>query len=1160
MHDIDQTQVLQARLQLVLGEKPSITHIEGDIERLLGFLPASFLRGQQSLPACFHDHDLDIAEPLFRAESQPGSGRHNVRLRHADGRIRCILLHYTRSTAEDGATTLELLLQDAKSLARAQNDFATTANFRAMMENTDDFIYFKDRNHVFTGASQTLVAVTDPSEHWTDLIGQTDYDVFPEAYADIYYRLEKQVFSGIPIAHERQAFLTNQGEKGWVDNRKYPIQDAYGEIIGLFGVARDITGEHRLEEALRDSEQRYRAFASGTFEGIAFSRNGRFIDANEQLLAMLGYTRDELLGMEVTRTFPPEEQASILTRIKSGIESNFEARMIRKDGRHLIVDGHGQTVFIGGEETRITAIRDMTLVRQTEAFLQESEARFRRMFEQNASIMLLIDAENGDILDANHAAASFYGYTLSELGSMNVAQLNLLKQEQIAEEMHKASLSQKNSFVFPHRLASGAIRTVEVRASPISVNGRKALFSIINDVTEGKQAELALQASERRFRKLFDHAEALAIQGYAPDGTICYWNKASERVYGYLAEEALGASLFDLIIPDDLRSAVEQDVRLMFESGRGLPSGRLTLKHKSGAPVPVYSSHTVLQTDDNNSLLFCMDIDLSQLERAESAVRKLSEAVAQNPNSILITNTAGHIEYANTAFTHHTGYAFCEALGQDMNFLACEKTPAAVFADIQGTLLAGKVWHGELRFIRKNGQPMVVVAHIAPIREKSGHISNYVAIHDDITEKKRNLEELERYRTHLEELLNERSGDLIRANAELVRARDEAEAASRAKSAFLANMSHELRTPLNAIMGMTELAQRMATEDKQRNFLQKVSLSSRHLLEIISDILDIAKIEADQFKLEQTPFRFASILARIRDMLGQTARDKGLELNLEISNELAAQPLLGDSLRIGQILINLVSNAIKFTPQGKITVSIHGNSQGSAYMNLYCAVQDTGIGIDPADQQRLFKPFEQADSSMSRRYGGTGLGLAISQRLIHMMGGNIGLESQPEKGSTFWFTMNLLKGSEVPQKAENSPQLASQRLRDRYAGERILVAEDEPVNQEVALGLLEDVGLIVDLAGDGMQAVDLARQNHYALILLDLQMPNMNGLDAARHIRRLPAHQHTHILAMTANAFPEDRQHCHEAGMNDFIAKPVAPEMLYQTLLKWLANGQSQSG
>ena len=535
--------------------------------------------------------------------------------------------------------------------------------------------------------------------------------------------------------------------------------------------------------------------------------------------------------------------------------------------------------------------------------------------------------------------------------------------------------------------------------------------------------------------------------------------------------------------------------------------------------------------------------EISEHRQTNEKLRKLSRAVEQSASSIVITDTEGIIEHVNPAFCESTGYRFDEAVGQNPRVLKSGEHPPEFYREMWQTISSGRTWKGELVNKHKDGTRYWEYATISPVKDHAQNITHYIAIKDNITERKR-------------------------IEAELRQARETAEAANRTKSEFLANMSHEIRTPMNAIIGLTHLALRTKPAPRLHDYLSKTLSSANALLRIINDILDFSKIEAGKLDMENTRFLLNDVINNLSALIGHAAEDKDIEILFALDSDVPSV-LVGDPVRLGQVLINLTNNAIKFTDTGEIIIAVKLIGMDVNRVKLSFAVRDTGIGLTRKQVAGLFQPFVQADATTTRKYGGTGLGLTICKYLVEMMNGDISVTSQPGNGSVFTFTaeFGVAGVTQIIKKRRKRPLSPSEPMHQqapvpddsddvdslaKIKNASVLLVEDNAINQQVAVELLQQAGMIVTLAADGREAVKVASQAVFDLVFMDIEMPRMDGYEATRAIRLDTRFADIPIIAMTAHAMSGVREKCLDAGMNDHLSKPIDPSELCATLVRWI--------
>jgi len=778
------------------------------------------------------------------------------------------------------------------------------------------------------------------------------------------------------------------------------------------------------------------------------------------------------------------------------------------------------------------------------------------IFNASSNAMAFSDLESGSILDVNATWVQSTGIARDIAIGKSALELGVW-QDSTARSNCTAALR-----------AQGVVRDFEANLilqcgpQPHLISGQiirsdRGTFALweFRNVAELRRKEQALQEFARDFEAFLNQTTDFI---YFKDlqGRYRFCSQTQADLIGLRSwQEMRGKTAGDLL-PAELAAIYEAEEQRVVDEKKpliGLLNPYYDMHGKGGFTQT--SRWPLFDPDGQIAGVFGIGRDITEHVRMEAALRESESkyrALAHNaPLAIQVYSPQGYTLRVNPAWEKLWGVRL-EAMS---GYCVLED----VQLEEQGILpMLKRAFAGETikfpvhRYERSRAMPGLDVtesvwlqAYAYPVKDDGGTLLEVVVIQEDVSATVHAQAQIRAHQANLEKLVEQRT-------QELKVALDAAQVASVAKSAFLANMSHEIRTPLNAITGMAHLIRRGGLTDQQATQMGKLERAGEHLLATINAILDLSKIEAGKFTLEAAEIQVESLVGNVISMLQERALTKGLQLRGELHT--LPQSLLGDATRLQECLLNYATNAIKFTQAGSVTLRVRLLEESPQSALVRFEVDDTGIGLTDALLPRLFMAFEQADNSTTRQYGGTGLGLAIVRKLARLMGGDVGAENRPGGGSRFWFTAQLTKGANEASIAPvpSNPLHAEMQLRRDYAGRRILLAEDEAVNQEIACILLEDLGLMVDVAVNGEIAVNLFCQNPYDLVLMDVQMPVLDGLAATHAIRSLPQGASVPILAMTANAFAEDKLRCMEAGMNDFLTKPVLPEHLFDTLLRWL--------
>jgi PAS domain S-box-containing protein len=993
--------------------------------------------------------------------------------------------------------------------------------------------------------------------------------------------IESALLGNKPYDIEYQIATPNSTAR-WAHSRGEVVFDEKGQRISMVGTVLDITDRKKAEEALRESESKHRSIVEQSRDGISLvDESGCIIEWNPGMVAITGLMRDDVLGRhlwDVQFNLTPDEQrthevyehirALALDAIAIG-QSPFlgklaEWQIQRPDGTRLMIEEMISVILMKKGYMLCSILRDITERKRSEEALKESEERYRGLNETARDIIVLLSTD-GKILSLNPAFETITGWSRVDWIGKHFAPIVHPDDLHIAVENFGYALKGENpGFEVRFIGKSGKHIPIEAVGSPQYMGGKIiGVQAIVRDITERKRMEMALlrskdeleqrveertkelsevnkkleainiklideikghakaraelQKSEEKYRTIVETAgEGIAIT--QPEGDYVYVNKQVADMLGYLVDDLLGKSSLDFAF-DDQRPLILQARKDLYKGNKA--HGELKFRRKDGSVMwSMYNASPVFNDKGEHVATVIMYTDITERKRIEDDLKR-SEA----KNKALLD------AMPDAMFLISEDGTFLDFRADESElYVPPEKFIGKKIQDVMPPDLAQQSIHF-VEQVKKTGELQVFEYQLPMAKGPTDYEAritlsgedSFLAVTRNVTERKR-------------------------SEKMLLRAKEAAEAALRIKSEFLAVMSHELRTPLNGILGMASLLAMENLSSDQQECVDIIRSSSESLLATINDILSFTSMENGKIELEKQPFNLKETVNDAVNLLSSKAKAKGLDITYSTDRSVP-ETIISDQMRLRQILVNLLDNAIKFTDNGRIDIFVSCRGLENDRQEIFFSIKDTGIGISQENIPKLFQPFSQVDMSTSRKYGGTGLGLSISKQIVELMGGKIWIKSEVGKGSIFYFT---IISDEVDDRPLDNLELALQMKQEKRAVKscRVLLAEDNNVNQAVTLRMLKKLGYTADAVASGRKAIESLKHQHYDLVLMDVQMPDTDGLEATKEIRNLWPDSGIKIIALTAYALEGDRERCIEAGMDGYIAKPVKIEDLAEALEK----------
>jgi PAS domain S-box-containing protein len=919
-----------------------------------------------------------------------------------------------------------------------------------------------------------------------------------------------------------------------------------------------LTEQKYLQEKLAASEKYFRTLIENSSDGIALiNEKGDITYTSPAIIRILGYEVDEYVGNNAFSFMHPDDLPAaedlfrkLLEKPHASVLAHIRER--HKDGSWRWLEGHAVNLLNDpGIQAIVVNFRDITERKLADEELHKSEEQYRLLFENNPHPMWVYDAHTFAFLAVNDAAVSHYGYTREEFLNMTIREIRPLEeQKQLEESLRTQVASRQRSGPWIHQKKDGTIIYVEIISHDIVFLGKAARLVLANDITERRRAERELLDSEERFRQLADNIEEVFWITEPETKRDIYISPAGEKVWGLTLENI--DEFMKTILPED-RPAVEAALERQRQGQKTEMEYRI--QHADGSTHWIWDrAFPIFDGEGRLVRVAGIAADITERKQIQDVLREREEKMQKLftilPVGVSIVDQQRHIHETNPALEKILRLSK-EALltgeyAAHQRYINKENQPIPEneLPSQRAIREQREILDVEIGVINDRNEPAIwTQVSAAPIPDVGA-----VVVTADISERKRAEEMIRKHASELEQRVEERTADLQRAN--------------RAKDEFLANMSHELRTPLNGILGFSEAlldGVRGPLNERQSEAIEVIASSGHHLLGLINDILDVSKIEAGRLDFHPELIDTSEICEASLMLAREMAAKKSIDLKFDPLSDRSM--FFVDPQRMKQILVNLLSNSIKFTQEhGKVTLNVHTDTQKN---QIEFHITDTGIGIGPADLEKLFNPFFQVDSSLTRQKDGSGLGLALVHKLVKMHSGRVEVESQLEKGSTFTVILPWSQNMDIDQKTDlGSSSLSQSRPSNTEdpassktpAGQRgtILMAEDKETNVMVVKDYLEYRGYQVVIAYNGVEALAKAEQVLPDVILMDVQMPEMDGLEAIRRLRANPRFSEIPIIAITALAMPGDRERCLAAGANEYLSKPISLKILKEMIEKFL--------